>query len=83
MTTMRLFTFITDREGGTYVEQIWAVDIERALAAFYGKYKILVNRDNDPVLIRGLQNVWCETANDANDVLWIMHIVETVFPNEV
>ena len=85
MTTLRLFTFVSDREGGTYVEQIQAKSVKEAARVFGEKHGIFKSEflGIDPVELDGFKNVWCETDVDGNDVFWLVNIVETVFPSEL
>lgn len=79
-----LYTFITEKEGGTLLEQFRGKNVEDALLKWshaseskprFDKER-LVDEDG-PVQITGLKQAWCFTGVDKNDVSFLVHIIAT------
>lgn len=93
--TARLFTFVCEFRGTTYVSQVSATN-ERDVVGEWAKMlrterpfgrasSSLANSvetgatDFPPVAIQGIANVWCITATCGGDLM-LANIVETVSP---
>ena len=79
---MPLYTFVTDKQGGTYIEQFSAADIDAAVRMWHDRSHTMPGpgdaEDLDPTLIKGMKKVWCIDGFDPAGVFYIVHIVETI-----
>ena len=75
---MKLFTFIADYKGGTYISQYVAKTLEEALNLWINNVDFFKYGDIDPpTKLNGLSNVWC-TCFIVFSTLLLLNIVETV-----
>ena len=75
-----LFTFITEKEGGTYIEQFPGASLEEATLRWYKESETRPGElleDRWPVPIDGRKNVWCISGMDDQDVFFLANIVAT------
>ena len=79
-----LFTFITEKEGGTLLEQFRGKNVENALLRWShaSKSNPCFERDrmageDGPVRITGLKRAWCFTGVDKTDTSFLVHIIAT------
>lgn len=79
-----LFTFITDREGATFAEQFDTGDLVDAVTMWMRTSTSAprlssqqMERFDTPTPIDGLNNVWCFSIVDDNDMLFLAHIILT------
>ena len=90
---MKLFTFIADYKGGTYISQFMEETLENALLLWTININFLTNKDlesfkkeldygdvDPPIGLQGLINTWCTCFTVSNKLL-LLNIVETVLPN--
>lgn len=90
MSDMKKYTFIVEFRGGTYISQYEALNVTDALQQ-WGKsldssiytqrivtklQKDIASEEN-PVPIKGVENVWCCSFSPYNSFL-LLNIVETV-----
>ena len=92
---VRLFTFVCEFRGGTYVSQVLARDQYDAVSSWTEKLRLerpfkrasvyLAKSvesglpDFPPVALSGVSGVWCITGNCAGDLM-LADIIETVQP---
>lgn len=87
---MKLFTFIADYKGGTYISQNLANTLEEAICLWIDSIDFLTNKqlksfkkhinDDDvetPIKLEGLNNVWRNCYGVSGAIL-ILNIIETV-----
>lgn len=87
---MKLFTFIADFKGGTYISQYLASSLEEAICLWIGNvgfltekqlksFKKHINDDDLDILVKleGLNNVW-RNCYGVLGTLLLLHIIETV-----
>lgn len=87
---MKLFTFIADYKGGTYISQFIAETLESALLLWIDNVDFLtkeelnnfsIKLDNEnldlPTMLNGVENVWCTGFTIFKSYL-LLNIVETV-----
>ena len=72
---MKLFTFIADYKGGTYISQYVDFFTDKQLKSF--KKNIKYGDIDPPTKLNGLSNVWC-TCFIVFSTLLLLNIVETV-----
>lgn len=74
----RLYTFVTEREGGIYVSQQVSPSVDEAWQVFMERHQ-LAQDDEDlaPTPVDSVESVWCQSLVDAADVFWLVHIIET------
>ena len=79
---MPLYTFVTDKEGGTYIEQFKGVDIEEAVLTWHDKSHTIPgpyeSLGMDVTRVSGVNNVWCVDGFDPAGRFYIVHIVGTL-----
>ena len=74
----RLFTFLAEREGGTYVSQHNSHDVSSAWESFLHSQGLSQpNEDQEPTPISEMSGVWCQSLVNERNVFWLVHIVET------
>lgn len=87
----KLFTFVLDFRGGTYLSQVWATSLNQACRKWvqqldtkdiYGLDPKSIPRlmeqmlEEFPVTVNGVQNVWCMSALIRGQ-LALIHIIQT------
>lgn len=82
MLNMPLFTFVTEKSGGTYIEQIRGASLEEAVLAWHKRSHTIpgpYEPDGTGITpVTGVRNVWCITGIDPADRFYIVHIVGTL-----
>lgn len=80
-----LYTFMTEVEGGTYIEQFVGKDIDDCLAQWIERSSTKpitsvhpVGSEDNPTRVNEVSNVWCFDWVDDNDRFFLVHIVATV-----
>jgi hypothetical protein len=76
---MKIYTFLTEKEGGIYIEQFDGVDIDAAVMAWYRKSSTEPGT-YDPEgsginPVTGVKGVWCLSGIDALDKFYLVHVV--------
>lgn len=79
---MALYTFIVEHNGGTELFQIEAVGVDEAARVWnLQPAKPRVDRErlslDSPVPVSGLHGVWCFSGLDANEGLYLVHVIQT------
>lgn len=87
---MKLFTFIADYKGGTYISQYMAKTLEEALNLWINNVDFLTEKQlrsfkkdlkhgdiDPPTKLDGLSNAWC-TCYIVLGTLLLLNIIETV-----
>lgn len=87
---MKLFTFIAEYKGGTYISQYLATSLEEAVCLWIDNVAFLTEKqlksfkkhinDDDldtPTKLEGLNNVWCNCYGVLGALL-LLNIIETV-----
>jgi len=76
----KTFTFLTEKEGSTIIEQFEGRDVtEATLNWFHGSEtkpgKLL--EGDEPTPINDVTNVWCISGIDNQGVFFLVHVVRT------
>lgn len=79
---MTLFTFVAEHRGSTELDQIEAANVTDAMRRWNlrpGSPRIDPERlEHDaPTPVTGLQRTWCFTGLDAEETLYLVHVIET------
>jgi hypothetical protein len=76
---MKIYTFLTEKEGGIYIEQFEGLDINAAVMAWHGRSSTEPG-PYDPEgsginPVTGVRGVWCLSGIDLADKFYLVHIV--------
>lgn len=76
------FTFFSEKDGSTLIEQFLGKDLREALADWYRgsivKPEAPLFEDDEPASIVTVKNVWCISGHDINGKFYLTHIVATM-----
>jgi hypothetical protein len=77
-----VFTFFSEKEGSTLIEQFLGKDLREALADWYRgsivKPKAPLFEDDEPARVLTVNNVWCISGYDIDGKFYLTHIVATM-----
>jgi hypothetical protein len=74
------FTFFSEKEGSTFIEQFSGKDLVEALADWYGRSIVEPCEQlegDDPTSVDTVKNVWCISGHDTGGKFFLTHIVAT------
>lgn len=75
-----LFTFFTEKEGSTIIEQFRARSMQEAILNWYKQSQICPGEPvggGEPVSVDTVENVWCFSGLDPNGRLYLTHVIAT------
>jgi hypothetical protein len=80
-----LFTIVTEKSGGTYLEQFCTNNINEALQEWSQKststprLQSTARLEDETVVtpVAGLVNVWCTSILDDNEDFYLLHMIAT------
>src|SRR4051794_10720798 len=77
-----VFTFFSEKEGSTLIEQFLGRDLREALVDWYRgsivKPEAPFDEDDEPARVTAVKNVWCISGHDVDGKFYLTHIVATV-----
>ena len=80
-TLLIVFTFFSEKEGSTLIEQFLGKDLREALGDWYRGSIIKPEapfEDDEPARVLTVKNVWCVSGHDVDGKFYLTHIVATV-----
>jgi len=82
-----VFTFFSEKEGSTLIEQFLGKDLREALVDWYRgsivKPEAPFDEDDEPARVLAVKNVWCISGHDVDGRFYLTHIVATVPQSEL
>lgn len=79
-----VFTFLSEKEGSTLIEQFLGKNLREALTDWYRGSIIKPEapfedfEDDEPARVLTVKNVWCISGHDVDGKFYLTHIVATV-----
>ena len=78
---MPTYTFVTDKEGGTYIEQFKGGNIEEVVRTWHEKSHTIPGSYEsygmEVTAVSSVKNVWCIDGHDPAGHFYIVHIIAT------
>jgi hypothetical protein len=75
------YTFFSEIEGSTLIEQFTGKDLGEAMAVWYRESKIKPEEPMDgdePAPVQTVKNVWCTSGYDLKGKFYLTHIIATI-----
>ena len=79
-TRSKRFTFLTEKEGSTIVEQFTAHNLLDAVVRWVHESQTRPGEPLEgdvPTPVEGIENVWCTAGHDPQGSFYLVHIVAT------
>jgi hypothetical protein len=76
-----VFTFFSEKEGSTLIEQFLGKDLREALVDWYRESIVKPEaplEDDEPACVTAVKNVWCISGHDVGGKFYLTHIIATV-----
>jgi hypothetical protein len=79
----KLFTFVVEYEGNTFVEQVEGIDHENAVQTWLDTTAASIRFEDRsssllrPLPLTGICNTWCTGFRDDQDICFLINIIET------